>query len=179
MKIKGLLKEQKVILDPHGHYEIKSFKDTQYDFHLHKETKREIEGEKRIVIIKIPLNSNRKVQIVSNKKEQDYIPRKLKKEIHDILDSDINARDKFLRDIINALKDYPIVFLDKKNVKKCIERIGKAFGFDWEKLDVKYYFSENLTNKCYADFIDTDSRGYGISIDEKEVVVEDLMRNSI
>ena len=167
------------MLDPHGHYEIKSFNDIQYDFHLHKETKREIEGEKRKVIIKIPLNSNRKVQIESNKKEQDYIPRKLEKEIHDILDSDINVRDKFLRDIIEAMKDYPKDFLEIGNVKTCIKRIGKAFGFDWEKLDVKYYLPENLTNKYSAKFIDTDSRGYRISINENEVVVEDLMRNSI
>ena len=179
MKIKGILKEQKVILDPHGHYEIKSFDDTRYDFHLHKETKRVIEGEKRTVIIKIPLNSNRRVTIKSNKKEQEYIPMKLEKEIRDILDTDITARNKFLEDIIYALKDYPKDFREIGNVKKCIERIGNAFGFDWKNLEIKYYLSGIRTNKYSAEFIDTDKRGYRIILDERHAIVEDMMKNSM
>lgn len=179
MKIKSLLKEQKIILDPHGHYEIKTFGDTRYDFHLHKETKRVIDGEKRTVIIKIPLNSNRKVTIISNKKEQESIPRKLEKEIRDVLDTDITARNKFLEDIINALKDYPKDFRKIGNVKQCIERIGNAFGFAWKKMDVKYFLSGIRTNKYSAEFIDTDKRVYRILLDERHAIVEDMMKNSM
>ena len=85
MKIKGILKEQEVSLDPHGHYEMTSFDDSRYDFHLHKKTKRPIDGKERYVVIRIPLNSDRKVSITSDKEQIDAIPRKLKNEINDRL----------------------------------------------------------------------------------------------
>lgn len=168
MKIKGILKEQEVSLDPHGHYEMTSFDDSRYDFHLHKKTKRPIDGKERYVVIRIPLNSDRKVSITSDKEQIDAIPRKLKNEIKDILD-DKNTREKFLQNIRLALKDYPSDFQDEKNVRLCIKRICIAFGFDWENCDVDFLFHQ-------ADVVDEDRELYRVTIGENEAKIEDMMK---
>lgn len=167
MKIKGLLKDQEVCFDPHGHYEMTSFDDSRYDFHLHKKTKRPIEGKERCVVIRIPLNSDRKVCVTSDKEPINAIPRKLKKEIHAILD-DKNTREKFLQNISLALKDYPSDFQDEKNVRLCINRICIAFGFDLKKCDVDFLFKE-------ANVVDEDKEIYKVTLSKDKVKVEDMM----
>lgn len=169
MKIKGILKDQEVSLDPHGHYEMTSFDDSRYDFHLHKKTKRPIEGKERYVVIKIPLNSDRKVCITSDKEPINSIPRKLKNEIHDILDDEKTRKD-FLRDIKVALKDYPLDFQVKDNVKLCVKRICIAFGFDWKKCDVEFLF-----NEAKANVTDEDKELYRVTLGKDKAVIEDMM----
>ena len=168
MKIKGILKDQEVSLDPHGHYEMTSFDDSRYDFHLHKKTKRPIEGKERYVVIRIPLNSDRKVSITSDNEQIDAIPRKLKNEINDILD-DKNTREKFLQNIRLALKDYPSDFQDEKNVRLCIKRICIAFGFDLGKCNLDFLFKE-------ANIVDEDKELYKVTLSKDKVKIEDMMK---
>lgn len=168
MNIKGLLKDQVVSFDSHGHSEMRFFDDSRYDFHLHKRTKRPIEGMERSVDIRIPLNSTREVEITSDNEPINAIPRKLKKEIHGILD-DKNTRENFLRNISKALKDYPPDFQVEKNVKLCIKRICIAFGFDWEKCDVDFLFKE-------ANIVDVDKELYKVTLSKDKVKIEDMMK---
>lgn len=178
MQIKRILNRQKIILDAHGHYEQVSFNDPTYDFHFDKETKYKIDGKEHRVKIKIPLNSDRPIEIRNNSNHVDKIPSKLKKEIKDVL-SDKIERDLFLKSIIEALQDYPKDFNDIKSLKQCVRKIGKAFGFDWDNLDVKDYFKGVRKNQYSAEFSDYDKKSYAITLNKDRAVVEDLIKEKI
>ena len=100
--MKALLKNQTIRIDAHqyGNREVNNWDNITQDIHLDKNTDYKIEGKKQYISIKIPLNSNRDISVVSRSKKQSEVPRSLQKEIQNVF-KDINLRERF----ISQLKD--------------------------------------------------------------------------
>lgn len=172
MKFTSLLNQQKLRIDAHGHDEA-VWDDERYEIHLHKETKRQIEGEIRNVEIIVPLNRNSKYRCISKNAKVKRIPRTLLKEIRIALDND-ELRVQFVRELRTILKTYPSDYNDEDKAWDALKKIGAAFGIDFsnELSTVKEISGER--NKVRNLYIKDDQVFYKISGYDNKIVIEDL-----
>ena len=179
-KIKSLVSDQKVYVEPHGHSEIKTFFDPKYDFHLHKQTKRKINGKYVTVDIRIPLNSSREIRISCGGTKRSDIPRRLKKEINCALSDEI-VRTRLIDDLKEVLKGYPEDFNNVEVLKQCVSRIGKAFGFNdlEQNLNIVFSRSTNRVHKFVAEFPDEGNHIYNITLTKNRFSIEDTQRELV
>ena len=171
MSLKPLIRKQKLRIDDHkrGAGEIKDWNDPSADIHLDKETYLPIGGQIQNVRIKIPLNSDSDISIKNNKKQNDEIPRKLLREIKDAL-KDKKARQDFVEDIVNVLKDYESALSDINNLRKSVEKIARHFDLGWSDTEITARVNgaiESLT-KYYTD---NENKRYFIRFDKTEITI--------
>ena len=164
MALKNLLNKQKIRIDNHkrGTRLPNSWDDTEYDVHIDKETQYKIDGRKRKVVIKVPLNSNRPVICKTGKGEID-IPKKLMKEIQEAF-SNNKIRRAFINDLINTLKNYPSIMSSEKKARQAIQKLSEHFGLELTGKVIKTYIEDYL-NSISQNFKDETDRLYYIKFD--------------
>ena len=108
MRLRSLIKNQVLSIDDHkwGCQEEKKWDFKHCDIHVDKRTNFPINGKIREVQIKIPINSNRPIEITNkkngNKSKLDDIPNNLKKEIENAFSND-EIRNAFVVDVYDVL----------------------------------------------------------------------------
>lgn len=111
MRLRSLIKNQVLSIDDHkwGCQEDKNWDIQHCDIHVDKKTNYPIKGKIREVQIKIPINSNRPIEITDkikgNKSNLDDIPRNLKKEIENAFSND-KIRKAFVIDVYDVLINF-------------------------------------------------------------------------
>ena len=172
MNLTSLLNNQKIKIDPHGHYEA-IWENKCYEIHLHKETKYKIEGQIQEFEIIVPLNRDEKVRCLNKNKKIKNIPNRIFKEIQEALQND-DLRIQFVRDLNNALKDYTSNYKHQYKVWESLEKIGKAFGFDFSnELFIIKIISE-FDEKRFDYYFKNLKKYYNISGSEKDIILQDL-----
>lgn len=137
-KIKSIIQNQTIRIDNHlkGSGIENNINDITQDVHIHKYCN--IDDKRKKVIIKIPLNAQKNIEISAN------APHKIIKEITDILSKNPKNRETFLTDIYKSLKTDWKWEDTQENRDKIAERIAHAFG-----LEILPYKSVNFeTTNC-------------------------------
>lgn len=182
MKIKNILKNQKVRIDSHGHNEVRQFNDNRYDIHLHKETNDyKYDGKKVKVEVRVPLNSNRPIDIRVPKGTKDVkreqIEKSIIKEIRDAF-SDESERKEFVNSMVEALtKDYQTEFPSVEEARKVASGVFAAFGIEYQKAKVRE--EHYVKGRYYSAFItdSVDGEHYHFKINKKEYLIEGMNEN--
>lgn len=170
MALKNLIKNQIIIIDDHkrGAAEIKNFDNLENDVHIDKKTNFRINGKRRSIKIKIPINSENPIKVESGKKLIN-IPTKLKKEIKKAFENS-KIRNAFIGDVIEILSDYESNLRSEKQVEKVLERLSKHFDLEWDMEIIKKYRGEIL--ESYTQFYKDDSgHSYFIKLDKRRITI--------
>ena len=174
MKLRPLIKDQKLFIDAHGHErEDIHFEDEQYDIHLHKKTNYRIGGKIQEVNIRIPLNSMRPVTITNARSKYMDVPLRLLREIQEAF-SDEELRSQFVREISEIIQNYFHVFWNKELAKKVLARISKFFDLPWD--DEYVIFSANLSSSkhysSYTAYINAGDDMYQLTMDFEGITIQ-------
>ena len=177
MKLSALIDNQEIRIDTHQRWnrEVNNWDNNAQDIHLEKRTLYKINGKKWNVIIKIPLNSDRKITILCKTKRQLEIPPWLKKEIEQAL-QDNKIRQVFIWDLKNIINNYSSDILDDDcKLLDAIQRIESAFGVPSEFLvkRIDKFTRDTTTNKriSRSQTYKWDTYLYTIRLDEKSIRV--------
>lgn len=135
--MKKLIQGEKIRIDNH-HPNVPLAWDSNQDIHLHKTTTISHKGSSISVTVRIPLNSDRKISIKSNKANTNVsieeIRRKMIEEIREAFESPQNStkRDNFLRSLIGEINliNGHSSDLSQKAVEKAFDRIMKCFDLN-------------------------------------------------
>lgn len=141
MKIQGLLKNQKIQIDPHkrGTGTPTCWDNPADEVHIDKY----VNNNKDSYNIKIPINSNNPVTI--NRDEKQEIPEWLKKEIKDTFE-DEKIRRSFVSGICRATSVYcSKIMSPEQRAKQAVGYVRKAFG-----LPTPRFVFRNDIKKFYA-----------------------------
>ena len=173
MNLKPLLKGQKIRVDVHGHSEVKKWEDKQYEIHLHKETKSEIEGKLHKFDVIVPLNRDDNVRCRKENHKVD-LPRKLEKEIQSAF-SDRDLRVQFVQDLNQELQKYPSNNGDEHKMRDSLKRIGNAFGINsLDETCITDFYSVGDKEKTYNLIVsEGKDECYKISGNQSEVTLQD------
>jgi hypothetical protein len=133
--LKSLLKHQKIRIDAHqrGAGERVNWDETSNDIHIDKSTLYDVKGKKITVRIRIPINSNRPIQIdiVGNvpkpKQMLSTVERKLIQEIAEAL-SDPEVRRQFIAEVLRYLENYPSALTSLSRATNMANRIARHFN---------------------------------------------------
>lgn len=113
------------------------------DIHIHKETIFKIKGKRQKLIIRLPINSDKKYSITGRGNTHE-IPRKLKKEVEEVLEN-ANTRAMFIEDLIDCLKNFSQDGTREKT-EKALERLAKHFDLRWTGEEIKRYIDDTLVS---------------------------------
>ena len=141
-----LVQGQKIRIDNHqrGAGVVGYYDDSANDIHLDKtmyDGKRK-NGEYQI---RVPLNSGRPVTV--NRDENEKIPGRLLEEIQNAF-KDIDRRQRFVDEMREVLRGYPIRDKNNVNVDKVHEamrRISDAFDLGWDEGSVRFFVHPTKT----------------------------------
>ena len=174
--MKRLLNNQAIFIDDHkrgvGHA---NFDDPSADIHLDKK------ANGGLYRIKIPLNSERSIQILIKGKERQTIPRELRREIQEAF-IDEEKREGFVKDLVAVLKNYP--FSEKKKeydsdgvpqkAFKALKQISKHFDLGWSEETVKGYLMKYKSlGTRYISTITDGADMYYFSCDKQQIIAAD------
>jgi hypothetical protein len=173
MSLKPLIKRQEIMIDDHkrGSREVKNWDDESIDIHIDKRTKTKIAGRYHEVIIKVPVNSQRNIQITSNKKGIS-IPNQLQKEIRNAFD-DVSTREQFIFDMVKILKNFNSITSSKEKATDALKNVAKHFGLDWSDDKLNQVYREAMRNRYVKEITDVDGKIYRLSIDDERIEIED------
>lgn len=170
MSIESLIHNQIIIIDDHkrGTGEIKNFDNPQNDVHIDKETSYPINGKRQKLKIRIPINSDKEIKVENKRKEID-IPSQLQKEIKKAFENQ-KKRERFIRDILETLKNYESALNSEEKATKVLERLSKHFKLDWDEETIKRYRDDVLL--AYTQFY-TDKKGrrFFIKLDKEKITI--------
>lgn len=170
-KLKPLIKNQTIRIDNHsrGCNLPNDFNDERQDVHIHKEFNK-IEGKRNKICIKIPLNTEKQVEISS------YAPTYIIKEIREVL-NDKKNRDSFLNDVYGSLKNDWKWDATPENQGEIATRIANAFGLNivsevrllpFSRLTEVIYFMQDEERKELFKMRITKNNGFCIQeVDSK------------
>ena len=148
MALKGLIANQTIIIDDHkrGGQEIKIWDNEDNDVHIDKTTNHRIEGKRQKVRIKIPINSQRQIQIENERKDVvQEIPRKLRREIIKALE-DEKIRTEFIQDVLEVLENFATVLSNEERAKQVLENLSRHFELKWTGEKIVSYVNNILTS---------------------------------
>ncbi len=170
MNLGSLIDKQTIKIDDHkwGAGEIKEWDLNSIDIHIEKKTHAKLKGRNDEVLIKIPINSDKKLTI-KNKRNQlvDRVPRYLEKEIREAFEDKKN-RQNFIYDLISVLTDFQSNLDNLEKAKAALTRIGKHFGLNYEPIRIKKDIAEVI--KSYTEqYVDKNGKKYFVSIDRKRI----------
>ncbi len=169
MSFKPLINHQSLSLDDHyrGTGEMKDFDKQSIDVHIEKKTKYKINGKPTTIIIKIPINSDREITIKIKGKKQNYIPKRLEKEIKDAL-SEPKKLKQLAKDLMKTLKNYKSEKSDIEKLRDSLDRIAKHFDLEWTGQEVINRFDSEIIHfiRVFHD-------------DKRELYYIELYRNKI
>jgi len=146
MSIKKLIDNQTIIIDDHkrGSGEVKNWNDSANDVHIDKSTNLRIDGRYQKVRIRIPINSERPVKIENSRNESiDSIPKKIIKEIKEAFE-DKETRDRFIKDLIDTLRNFGEILENEERVRQTLERLSKHFDLKWTTEKITSYINNTL-----------------------------------
>jgi len=176
--MKKLINNQSVRIDDHfrGAKEIKELDKPSKDVHIDKETMFKIDGKKRKVRIKIPLNSNREIQISTGRNKLSNVPAKLRKEIQKAL-SDKEKRTSFVNDILNNINNYESMLSQKEKASLTLDKLAKHFELKWTKQEISTYANDvlKLHTRIYTD---SNNLKYRISLNSKRILIKEVTNKS-
>jgi hypothetical protein len=171
MALKGLISNQTIRIDDHhwGNQEQKDWDSTNKDIHIDKSTNTKVNGKRRKLQIRIPINSDRPIKIGNKTNQIDVIPRSLEKEIKQAL-QDKNTREVFISDLLDTLQGFPSSLDNEKRAKDILDRLSKHFDLEWTGEKTATYAKEIL--KYYAQMY-TDHNGlkYFLTIDKQKIEI--------
>lgn len=160
--LKPLIEKQTLKIDDEnrGNREIKTF-DKDRNVHIHKRTN----DNKNFIEIKIPINSDRELEIKNNKKE-GTIPSWLMKEIKEALNEPEKLK-AFIYDVRRVLKNYSIsiennksVIEDNEIVKAILDRIAKHLDINIAEEYYELFNKEGRPVAYVQKYIDNKNRKY-------------------
>lgn len=171
MSISPLIKHQEIIIDSHKRNYAANWDNTADDIHLHKKSK-----EKQKYEIRIPLNSNKEVNI-TNVNGSNGIPSWLKKEIRDAF-VDKQKREKFVKDVVDAIKEYNgKAKTQEQRARQALGNIKRAFGLDYPRAIIKGWIRNSL--KLYAQFYEDQGIYYHIMISGDQIFIGETSLSSL
>ena len=134
MSLKPLIQGQTIIIDDHrrGNGEVKDWDDHTADIHIDKSTHYKVNGKRRNIRIKIPINSDQpiKVETKGKGKALEKIPSGLLREIQSAF-SNREIRDEFITDVLKTLKTFDSTLDSIRKAKQVIERLAAHFDLKW------------------------------------------------
>lgn len=132
MSLKPLIKDQTIRIDDHlQNGRVPHRWDDDRDIHIDKTTN----NGKDKVRIKIPLNSDREIIIISRKEGQiDRIPKKIRREITKTL-SDKKGREEFVDSVLDVVQGFGANIENREQARQIIDRISKHFGKSKKLID--------------------------------------------
>jgi len=175
LSLKPLIKNQRIRIDDHkrGNREIKDWDDPSIDIHIDKSTKIKIEGRFQYIDIKVPINTDREIEIKSNWGKID-IPKSLEKEIHNAF-SIQKTRDDFITDLVKVLKNFSSFYSDQERALMALKMISKHFDLNWSDAIQKNYYEDALRGRYIKEILDEDGRIYRLLLDGRKILIEDTM----
>lgn len=156
MRLRSLIKNQVLSIDDHkwGCQEEKKWDFKHCDIHVDKRTNFPINGKIREVQIKIPINSNRPIEITNkkngNKSKLDDIPNNLKKEIENAFSND-EIRNAFVVDVYDVLINFSSKISDDDKAKETLMKIAKHFNLGIPTETIPTYV-DNVLSKYSLKF---------------------------
>lgn len=167
--INPILEKQSIRIDDHhwGTREEKNWDKSSRDIHFEKSTQTRIDGKKRTVKIKIPLNSDRPIRIDDGKQSYGEVPRILLKEINDAFEDPL-LRFNFVSNIYDVLLNFKSNTEDREKAKVALKKIAAAFGLLWNDEMIR-----SQINKYSVKLKNGDEK-YQISIDKSKIEAKDI-----
>ena len=173
MSLTKLLNNQKVIIDPHGHYETDNWDDPRYEIHLHKSTKYKIEGKKCDVDIIVPLNHINQVRCKRNNKQSIDIPKSIRKEIQKAFE-DSDKRSNFVKELSIAVSQYKSSKTEEDRIYDSLKKIGTAFGIDFSSdYSIIHTYTSGHMHKTFNIVTHNREEWYRISSNRYGIVLQD------
>lgn len=172
MSIKGLIKNQTIIIDDHkrGSQEIKNWDDKTNDIHIDKTTNFKIEGIRQKLRIRIPINSERPIKIENARKESlDKIPRQLDKEIKKALENE-QKRVEFVSAVIEILKNFETSLSSEDKAKQILNNLSAHFELQWTGEKIASY-TKNILLAYTQVYNDIDDGEYFMKIDIEKIEI--------
>lgn len=172
MALKGIINKQTIIIDDHkrGSGEIKNWDDPTADVHIDKTTNYPVDGEKQNIRIKVPINSNRPIEIKNGKRKKlNDIPRILKREIRDAFENK-EKRESFVKDIINHIKEFDTILENEDRAKQVLENISKHFDLEWNDEKIATY-SNDILELYTQNYTDDKGSQYFITVDKEKIKI--------
>lgn len=175
-KLHPLIKKQRIRIDNHHRGDGSALNEK--GIHIHKETKRPIEGKLRSVEIEVPLNNTAPFKVYSEKEAYDQIPRALKKEIQKAF-KDENMKEDFVAKVLDVLSSCQEDMTPDKAFK-AIENISKYFDLNWTEDNVRKMVEKGMKSIRYEAYIKDheDETCYHLTLSpiEKHIEISDLMQ---
>lgn len=175
-KLHSLIKNQRIRIDNHHRGDGSALNEK--GIHIHKETKRPVEGELRSVEIEVPLNNTAPFKVYSEKEAYDQIPRALKKEIQEAF-KDENVKENFVAKVLDVLSSCQ-EDMTRDKAFKAIENISKYFDLNWTEDNVRKMVEKEMGNTRYKAYVkdQEDDTCYRLTLSpkEKHIEINDLMQ---
>ena len=174
--MKRLLNNQAIFIDDHKRcVSHANFDDPSADIHLDKKSK---DGLYRI---KVPLNSDKPIQVSVKGNRGQTIPKDLKREIQDAF-SDEKKRKGFVKELVDILKNYPYTDVNKEfdsdgvpqKAFNALKQISKHFDLEWSEDTVKGYLKRyKYYGVRYITTITNGADMYYFSCDNQQIIAAD------
>lgn len=175
-KLHPLIKNQGIRIDNHKRGDGSALNEK--GIHIHKETKRPVDGKLRSVEIEVPLNNTVPFKVYSKKETYDQIPRTLKKEIQEAF-QDKTVQEGFVIAVLETLSQCEGGLTESKAFE-AIANISKYFDLKWDMKNVKTRIRNRLGDVDYKALIKDaeDHTCYDVTLypRSKEITINDLMR---
>ena len=162
--MKKLIQGEKIRIDNHQSG-VPLVWNSNQDIHLHKTTTISHKGSSVSVTVRIPLNSDRKISIESNKANakastETEIRKKMIEEIREAFESSQNStkRDNFLKSLIDEINliNGHSSDLSQKAVEKTFDRIMKCFGLNKSVKSIMM----NTVSEYFKTYYDDEHKYY-------------------
>lgn len=172
MSLKPLIKGQTIQVDNHhrGTGVPISWDDTTYDLHIHKRKN----NNKRIEAdIRIPINSDRPLDINIKKQKNSTTENQLRREIQKAL-ADRSQRQPFIDSLISILSDYPSKFSSRDRAESAVRRLANHFNLSNEIAKEIITYTHEKIESYTAIFEDSESLNFSITLDRKFIKIGEV-----
>jgi len=176
MSLKPLIQGQTIIIDDHrrGNGEVKKWDDRTADIHIDKSTHYKVNGKRRNVRIRIPINSDQPIKVEAKGKGKgiEEIPRELLREIKSAFSNRV-IRDEFIADVLKTLKTFDSNLDSTKKAKQVIQRLAAHFDLKWTEESNSTKDGDQLMRYIQIYKNDTGNRFF-ISLDPERIKIGEL-----
>jgi hypothetical protein len=154
MALLNLIKDQTIIIDNHkrGTGEANRWDKS---VHIHKTTHREIEGKRQEVELRIPINSNQKIDVRVEGVNKGKVPKSLMKEIRGAFE-DVEKRELFINELVKQLKNYSTILQTAERAAGVLDLLSKHFELKWTGEKILHYANNALIS--YTQIYKNDKR---------------------
>jgi len=171
MSIKGLIKNQTILIDDHkrGIGEVKEWDKSDIDVHIDKSTNFKVNGVRHKVRIRIPINSDLGISIDKINSKEIEIPSQLQKEINDAFNNK-KIRERFVAELIDVLKNFKTILTNEERVRSILERLSKHFDLEWTERKIATY-ANDILQKYTEIYIDDQGEEYFITVEKDKIKI--------